>query len=479
MSPALERLLAKLRSDVQAAADPYQQIGAFIAIDAAVEAEITQLKARILASAIAWGDDGRMLANGAQAATRTLGEVGVRLSERCEQARADDAQDERLLHVILLALANLGSAARWNAMLGAGADVPAYPAMHTLYSRAERLGMAHASLGIVRDGKRRSLAAESHYLRCMLLPIFCHESLDPQQLEIVDGLLWTWVDDYRLTREVEGSEPRLWVDLKGTTGVSVRQFMPEGEDVRHLVVAKLGPQLRMLASRFHAGQLPAIACAPLFPIDAHAGVVDHLQMMWDQIQHGAPKRRHERQARDATRVEAMIGLDEILGIEAKDGKRETKWMRVRDESAGGAGLTVERELWDQIWHGDLVGLRENLASLPRVGVVVRKFVAPDGTFALGIEWIACTCRKIMVTTSGSDVGGIRSVPALYVAADDESGRCDTIVLDEDRFRQDTRCEVAIEDRKFDVRLNRLLRRGRGWVAAGYEITGVRRGSLVS
>ena len=475
MNPSIDRILEKLRSETALCSDPWAQVNVYMAVDAAVDAAIRETKDRVLASAIAWGGEGQDLAQGAAHTTRTLGNIGLFLSEACEAMREDDSQDERLKQVILAALANYASSIRWSVMLrNRGATTP-FAAIHALYRRAESLGIALAAGRIVRDGIVRNLNAESHYLRGLLLPVLCHESLDPQQVEIVDNWLWEWLPEYRLTRQMLSSSPRLWVDLQGSAGVSLRQFMPEGNDVRHLVVSKMGNQIRAATESFHDGQIPGSGCSTTFPIEAHSGVLDHLLDVWDQIQNGAPKRRFDRYTRvEPLRVEALVGLPEIFaGTQPRKKGAPMRWMHVHDESEGGAALVVDSALWETIWHGDVIGIRVDADAMPHIAVVVRKFSIEDRDFGIGVEWLAREPRRLnMRDPSREAQGGL--VPILYIPGDDESGRGDTIVLDEKHFQPDGCYELAFEDRVFDARLNRLMRRGRGWVAAGYEITGLRK-----
>jgi hypothetical protein len=148
-------------------------------------------------------------------------------------------------------------------------------------------------------------------------------------------------------------------------------------------------------------------------------------------------------------------------------------MHVHDESEGGAALILDGALWETIWHGDIVGIRVDPDAMPHVAVVVRKFAIEDRDFAIGVEWIAREPRRLdMHDPSREAQGG--AVPILYLPGEDDTGRGDTMILDEKHFQHDGRYELAFDDRVFEARLNRLMRRGRGWVSAGYEVTGVRK-----
>jgi len=244
--------------------------------------------------------------------------------------------------------------------------------------------------------------------------------------------------------------------------------------VRHLVLTKMERHLGKIVEAFHAGHIPGRGCATTFPIEAHTGVLDHIRTLWDHIQNGAPQRRFDRVKHlESIRVEGVIGLPDILAASDAMSKSKRHWMHIHDESDSGAGIIVDRSLWEQIWHGDLIGIRGESEATPRVGVVVRKFPIEGRSFAVGVQWLACQPRQLTMRESKDEMNA-RDVPALYVADQDESGRFDTIILDESRFLAETRYQLACDDRVFDIRLNRLLQRGRGWVSAGFEIMGVRK-----
>lgn len=478
MNSSIEKLIAKLRQDAALAGDPTKLVVTYVAVDAALDSAICEEKSRILKSPLAWGHHGQELARSAYESTLALGGIGLFLSEACGNGRVDDQLEERLKQVILIALANYGSSTRWGAMLRDGPRNPPYLAVHALYRRAERLQVALAPGRVVRDGICRSLTAEAHYMRNLLLPLLCDESLDPQQLEIMDSWLWEWSADYRLTRQLITSSPRLWVDVEGRSGASLRQFMPEGDDVRHLVVAKLKRHLRDAMQSFHDGRIPGHGCCADLPIEAHSTVLDRLAAIWERIENGPPRRRHERFVRlEPLRVEALVGLKQIQdGASTKTAGALT--MHIYDESEGGAALLVDRSVWETVWHGDLVAIRAQGGSIAHLGMVVRKFSVDAGGFAVGLEWIAREPRKVAMREGGGEPSA-RQVPTLYLPEGDDSGRFDTVLLDEDQFLRGTRYELTIDDRVFEIDLNRLLRRGRGWVAAGYEIVGVSRAELVA
>ena len=72
MTPALDRALERLGC----AQWPLEQrVRAYLALDAAVDAELFQAKARVLKSAIAWGGEGQALAAKAHETATTLASI--------------------------------------------------------------------------------------------------------------------------------------------------------------------------------------------------------------------------------------------------------------------------------------------------------------------------------------------------------------------------------------------------------------------
>jgi hypothetical protein len=154
-----------------------------------------------------------------------------------------------------------------------------------------------------------------------------------------------------------------------------------------------------------------------------------------------------------------------------------RWIEVRDESEGGASVMLGGEAWEQVWHGDVIGLRAADESQPRIGIVVRKFQSADGT-GVALEWVSTTPKHLFASEIRQETGKVeRRIACLYMADSDASGRSDRILIDDSTFLYDNRYELALADRAFEVRLNRVLLRGRGWVSAGFEVLAARRPRL--
>ena len=475
MTPALDRALERLGS----AQWPLEQrVRTYLALDAAVDTELFQAKARVLKSAIAWGGEGQALAAKAHETAATLASLGVILAENLSGRALTEEEEARLVEVIQVALANFAAVVRWSAMIRTGERPFAFRPVHALFRLAERLGVAFAPAVVVRDGVPRVLTTEAHYLRALVMPLFCPRTLDPQEMELADTWLWQWVGDYRLTRALEGGEARLWVDLDAETGVDLRQFHSDGRHVRHLVLARLARNIPAVTASFHAGRV--YAGTPItteFPMEAQAAVLDHVQKLWTLLQEGAPRRRHERREPHERRVQCYIGLADVLGRGFGHAMLSDRWIEVRDESDGGASVMLDGETWDQVWHGDIIGLRAADQSQPRIGIVVRKFQSPDGS-GIGLEWVATAPKHLFASEIRQATGKVeRRIACLYIADRDDTGRSDRILIDDSAFLHDNRYELAFSDRVFEVRLNRVLLRGRGWVSAGFALLGAKRPGL--
>jgi hypothetical protein len=58
---------------------------------------------------------------------------------------------------------------------------------------------------------------------------------------------------------------------------------------------------------------------------------------------------------------------------------------------------------------------------------------------------------------------------LRVEGEKESGRPDSIIISDRQFLEGARYEVVLDDGPHEVRLDRVLRRGRGWVCVACEM----------
>ena len=59
----------------------------------------------------------------------------------------------------------------------------------------------------------------------------------------------------------------------------------------------------------------------------------------------------------------LAGRHPSKALRARKGM-PTRWMHIHDESEGGAAIVVDADLWDRVWHGDLIGIRADSQSTP-------------------------------------------------------------------------------------------------------------------
>lgn len=463
--------------------DPLLHARAYVALDADIEIAITAAKARIFDPGQTWGDTERSIAGIHDSAER-LATVGGLIAAQCERLPADDAQEALLRKVIVIGLANHGTAAKWSATVHGKPREGALGRNHALYRLSERLGTARAPEPLVREGVSRALTPEAHFMRAVLLPAVSGE-LNGPQLEILDSWLWTWVRDYRLTRESEAGEPSLWVDLRSDQGLRFAPYAPEGGDVRYLVMSRIREQLAEVIDGFHAGQIyPGFGQSTEMRIEAHVGLIDQLEAMWDRACMAVRPAVSARAGSARPKVDAFAGMTEILA-QGFAGTRQAalklgtgeiqplprRQVEVQEDSDDAVRLAVDNGLWDTVCQGDLVALRAEGDTFPSIGMVRRRYITRRSSGArLELTMLARAAQKVILRERGATGGGTpQIVPALYAPGADTCGRFDSLVVADSTFARNASYELSLEGRLYVIRFTRAKQRGRGWVAAKFEV----------
>jgi hypothetical protein len=470
----LKALIAKARvlAKGAASADPWITAPALFVLEQSISDRIHALQGPILGKVVAWNDADEAFALWAREATQLMADAAAQFATRSEDSCKGDERKGVLQRLIMLALVNRGDATKWETITQ---GVPAHvggAALHGLYRLAERIGQAQVVEILKRGGVSQGLTIEAHYLRVLMLPLLCHGLLNRQQIEIADSWLWTWTPSYRLATANERSEAGLWVDLAGDGALRTPNFSPEGMDVRHAIVTALKTQLAEVVAAFHSGVIyPGFGCSSEFRVDEHIAVLDYVQRIWERVQPVHSRRRSERIQREATPIEAFVGLGEFMdrgfGPKANLLEATRRWFRVNDESDHGLGLFVDEMQWEQLQVGDLVGVKAMADAYPILGVAVRKLPARgDHECLLGVEILGRDPRRVSLKSAQ------KQFECVYLPGKDPSGSLDTILVAEGVFADKANFELVLDQQTYVIELNRMRRQGRGWVVAGFEIIGV-------
>ena len=449
-------------------------IATLAGLGAALDGAVARLKRDLLGSALCWNEDNHALTDWIYQQHRRLADVAHGLLD-------DPGPLPPLLAAFVLH--HEGEAMKWIA----GRDRLDVATLNAVAARAFDAGIARHGLRWSFDGRGCETTLEAMYLRVMLLDRLGTGVLTRQQVEVLDAWLVEWRRDLRLF-DVRRDGPALHVDLSSARGLRA-DAAPEDGRVLWLALGALERRRREVVAELQHGRIvPAYGCAAEFRIEEHVAVLCHLQRAFTSPAEAA-SRREVRESAPATRVEAWVGIQEILA-EAQPGSRgvETgqwrsldlggepsapidphrRYLWLCDTSAGGCGFEALEQDATGIEIGDLVGWRRgNAISLGRV---IRRLPGKSmGQVFLGVRLLTetalpFTLKRIDAGEAAQDVHDY-----LYVAGDDASGRRDAFLVPETSFSHERAYRAIAGDERYTLRFNRVRERGRGWVLAGFEI----------
>lgn len=145
-------------------------------------------------------------------------------------------------------------------------------------------------------------------------------------------------------------------------------------------------------------------------------------------------------------------------------------VRVVDRSESGFGLEGSSADCGQVTVGDLVGLRLQADGPLVLGRVARCVLERPGSVRMGVHRLTSTSRPVDVESI--DDTGLPHTTLLFVPGHERDGTQDGFLVSESAFARGGRIAVAVEGNRYTLRFNRVRQRGRGWVLAGFGVTGV-------
>jgi hypothetical protein len=152
--------------------------------------------------------------------------------------------------------------------------------------------------------------------------------------------------------------------------------------------------------------------------------------------------------------------------EPAPGDPEIERWRVQDLSSRGYGLLVDRAASDSAMLNGVIGLLNHESGGWIVGSIVRKQAnRVRGEMLVGVEVLSY--RPIPVDLA--PVGGGEAMQALYLPGTDTNGKLDSILLRAGQFASDTAYTLSAGGSTYQVRLNRILKKGADWIRARFEI----------
>jgi len=453
----------------------------------ALDSGVVRCKAALLATPLAWDDTSDALAGWIARQHQALAALGAR---RVESMRREAGPAELVERTAAAALFHAGEALKW----GSCGERPDYRVLHDLILLSLPQDRHRVARACIADGRRRETTLEALYFRALLLDRFAAGNLPRAQLELLDAWLWEWMPALRGERDAPRG-PALRVDLERNAGLRDGPAADPGATL-HLALAPLEARRAAIVEGLHVGRLtPAHGCASELRLEEHVALLDHLAQAFSGRADGTPSRRADREGRSGRRVEAWVGIGEILahgmnaGVEtgrwrvvdlkdpaiaeerrARFGEATRRYLWQVDASATGAGFEALDADANGILLGDVIAWRTGPGAAVSVGCVARRQRWPGGgQVFFGVRLLSHAAQALRMEP---EVAAQRDEGEtwLFVPGGDASGREDAFLLPEGRYETRLAHLVRTANGTFRVRLNRVRDRGRGWILAGFEVT---------
>jgi hypothetical protein len=142
-----------------------------------------------------------------------------------------------------------------------------------------------------------------------------------------------------------------------------------------------------------------------------------------------------------------------------------RW-RVYDLSSKGFGLLVDRAVSESVLLSGLIALRNHETGGWIAGTIVRKLAnRVRGEILVGVEVLSYHPIPIELLPAN----GAGPVPALYIPGVESNGKRDSILVRVGDFRSDHSFGIKSGGAVYNVRLNRIIKKGADWIKARFEI----------
>jgi hypothetical protein len=279
------------------------------------------------------------------------------------------------------------------------------------------------------------------------------------------------------------------------------------ETVRYVRAEGLKAQIEEVQGGLRHGRLYAgHGAGAVFPVEEHVALLAIIEKLHQSILAGSENRIEERTHFEDREVDVTVGVERVMKkvrekpvapsaapvaapamadtielsptgmtmqstagepeVETGSADPEVERWHVFDLSSKGYGLLVDRAAAENVMLNGVIALRNHETGGWIVGTVVRKLAnRVRGEILIGIEVLSY--RPIPVQLAGADGGP--AVMALYLPGRDDNGKQDAILVRANDFRSDQHLVLAVGGAKYQIRLNRVIRKGSDWIKARFEI----------
>jgi hypothetical protein len=433
--------------------------------------------------------------------------------------------DRLALQVANLAVHHYAEAAKWGFFRHEPVKAAVWTQLHRLYALAEQQGYAANPCYLYPDEDDTLASITSRYLQTLLLELLNTNNLPAVQTEIADAWLADWASRYALDAQYDTQHHRLFVDIDAPTGLQIITDAAPTEGYRFLRMHDIRYQLAALRELLRAGKLSGGPRVERYAIEDHLALEETFSKlnaaMFDTNSRAIEPRqpvvdqharvvtgfagivaalRETQHIDDRTQSSEDVAPNSGLALAPLTGQHRalvpnaavsSNTWTLTDISAKGMGLRADvRHDADSVAPGELLlakvspdddadWLLANVARKKIAGETIR-----IGAETLSREPIALATTRIAAGAPEGSNAAIfdptigdsapESMPSdalwgIYLPGEADDARTDTIVFALADIGASNMVEVSSPAGKFALRLSRVVRKGRSWIAYRFDV----------
>ncbi|HEX4943960.1 MAG TPA: hypothetical protein VFV55_06370 [Usitatibacteraceae bacterium] len=425
------------------------------------------------------------------------------LRHRADWASPPEKADKRF-RITGLALDAIHCFAKWGGFLGERNRSIPWKQMHALYGLAESEGYSQVPFVLHATTPEFKPSVQSLYLRALVLDLLNVGNLTPAQVEIADGWLSSWCEDYSLDADYSSRAHLFCVDLASERGLRIVRGNRHGDTVRYVQADSLKAQLEEVQADLRHGRLHGGSGTGAFPVEEHVALLAIIEKLYRSMLASAENRIEERTPLEDREIDVVVGIERILAktrrgpetaaaspagpvaaemvrispsghplstivsvpATAAAGDPDVQTWRVKDLSSKGYGLLVDRGAAEEVMLNGAIGLRNQASGGWMLATVARKLANRQrGEILAGVEVLSYLPLRIeLAPAEGGPVIG-----ALYLPGSDAGGRLDSIVIRIADFSATAPYRLSAGGATYRIRLNRIASKGADWIRVRFEI----------
>lgn len=376
---------------------------------------------------------------------------------------------ETMFRVTGLAINAIHGFVKWGYFLNEPGRTVPWKQLHALFGLAESDGYSQVPFPLHASQPAFKPSVQSLYLRTLILDMLNTGNLTRMQIEIADGWFGAWCTDYSLDTEFSSRQHAFYVDLASDSGMHLLRRDSHGESMRYIRAENLKAQLEEVQAGLRQGRLfGGVGGGALLPIEEHVALLAVIEKLYHSVLAGSESRVDERTHFDDREVDVVGGIDRVLaklhGLEEADSGLD-RW-RVHDLSTKGYGLVVDRAAAESVLLNGLVALRNQSTGGWIVCTVVRKLAnRVRGEMLVGLEVLSYKPVPVYLAADS----GAESAMALFLPGTDPNGKLDALLVHARDFSTGGTFAIEVNGARYNVRMNRIIRKGADWIKARFEI----------